>query len=712
VNHTFLGARVVRSSDVGSAIHLLLVAVASYAGTLLAGQLRYPGIDALTVFPAYAILTTALLFSPMRRWWVLVIAATSGNLLAFLSWGWPFASILFADFGNVVRSLTAALLLKRGSEQIPDFDSLRGTLNFLLSAVVIGPALGALAGAAGVLVDESSWSFGHAWYAWFAANGLTALTMLPLLLIALRLPLARPHWTPWRTAEAILLGIGLLLVSVLLFQADFFVAGRLYLLLPCLLWAAVRFGPIGINLAILTISALAVTGAVAGRGPFINQLPDGNLQSLYFFLIFAAVPPMLLAAVLQERERATQALLASERSRRETDEQVRVAAAGAGLGFWTHDLRNEQLWVSERCREILGLGPQGRLTRHMLQQAIHPDDRANAVAQYVHAIAREQNFQAEYRVVRRDGSVHWVSNRAQIVRDRVGSALRVSGILQDITDRREADQVAQEQRRELVHLSRVAMQGELSGGFAHELSQPVAAILNNGFAMMHYLDADPPELTETRNALQNVVADARRAAAIIRQLRAYLVKGKTSLFPADLNTVATEALRLVGNDLAERKVTVTTTYAEALPPVLCDRVQLEQVVVNLILNACEAMEGAAPEDAEIKLITRLESELHPGDAIRLSVIDRGSGIPEENIDDLFKPFVTSKPHGLGLGLSICRAIVSAHGGQLWGMNNPDEGAAFHITLPAYWAGQGNNVQSAPAADRGRVFTHRVTRGMG
>jgi C4-dicarboxylate-specific signal transduction histidine kinase len=311
--------------------------------------------------------------------------------------------------------------------------------------------------------------------------------------------------------------------------------------------------------------------------------------------------------------------------------------------------------------------------------------------------------------------VHWVSNRAQIIRDAVGTALRVSGILLDTTERREADQVAQEQRRELVHLSRVAMQGELSGGFAHELSQPVSAILNNSFAIIHYLDADPPELADARTALQSVVADARRAAAIIRQLRAYLVKGKTALFPADLNTVATEALRLIGNDLTERRVRVTSSLSDALPPVLCDRcdrVQLEQVVVNLILNACEAMEGVAPEESEIRLTTRLESELHPGDAIRLSVVDRGAGIPEDHIDDLFKPFVTSKPHGLGLGLSICRAIVSAHGGQLWGMNNPEGGATFHITLPAYWAAQEGTVDTTTKGERGRVFTHRVTRGMG
>jgi signal transduction histidine kinase len=237
---------------------------------------------------------------------------------------------------------------------------------------------------------------------------------------------------------------------------------------------------------------------------------------------------------------------------------------------------------------------------------------------------------------------------------------------------------AREQRLQLTHLSRVALLGQLSGGLAHELNQPLTAILSNAQAAQRFLahrDLDREELGEI---LRDIIAADQRAGEVIRRLRALFKRGETEFQPLDASELAREVLGIVHGDLVMRGIEVAPQLAEALPQVQGDRVELQQVLLNLVVNACEAMSAGAPEQRHLTVRTAPD-----GDGVRISVIDRGSGFPSEQYQKLFQPFYTTKPQGLGLGLSISRSIVLAHRGRLWGSSVPGRGSSFHIFLPAH-----------------------------
>ena len=247
----------------------------------------------------------------------------------------------------------------------------------------------------------------------------------------------------------------------------------------------------------------------------------------------------------------------------------------------------------------------------------------------------------------------------------------------DITERRRAEHEVEAQRRQLAHLGRVALVGELSGALAHELNQPLAAILANARAGQRLLKLDELNRPELRAILDDIASDGLRAGAVIRRVRTMLRKGEAEPQRLIANEVVDEVLDLARNDLLQRAVTVDVRYAAELSPIKVDRVQLQQVILNVVVNACEAM-AEKPLSAR-----RLVISTHNDDGrVRLSIADCGTGIRTDPIDSVFEPFYTSKAHGLGLGLAICRSIIEAHGGRMWAMNNEAGGATFHMLLPA------------------------------
>jgi len=233
-------------------------------------------------------------------------------------------------------------------------------------------------------------------------------------------------------------------------------------------------------------------------------------------------------------------------------------------------------------------------------------------------------------------------------------------------------------RTELAHLSRVTMLGELSGSLAHELNQPLAAVLSNAQAAQRFLANDEFNLIEMREILQDIVDDNKRAGEVIRGLRLLLMKGVVQHQPLDLNDVVRDVLRLVRSDTLNSGIRVEVELAKGLPNVVGDRVQLQQVLLNLVVNGCEAMGGAAAADRQLNVSTAMDAR----GSVRVTVSDRGHGIAPENLERVFEPFFTSKSEGLGLGLAVSRTIISAQGGLLWGNNNAVRGASFHFTVPA------------------------------
>ena len=247
----------------------------------------------------------------------------------------------------------------------------------------------------------------------------------------------------------------------------------------------------------------------------------------------------------------------------------------------------------------------------------------------------------------------------------------------DITERRRVERMTARQRDELAHLSRVAMLGELSGSLAHELNQPLTAILSNAQAAQRFLAQSPPRVDKLAEILTDIVKSDQRAGAVIQRLRSMLRKEDAQRVPLDINEVIEDSLRLMRSDFLNRHVTVSTDLAEELPAVSGDRNQLQQVLLNLVINGCDAMDG---QETDRRLMVRTQATAH-GD-VEVCVADRGAGIPEANLERIFEPFVTTKATGMGLGLAICRSIVEAHGGRLWATNNADRGATLHCELPA------------------------------
>jgi len=276
--------------------------------------------------------------------------------------------------------------------------------------------------------------------------------------------------------------------------------------------------------------------------------------------------------------------------------------------------------------------------------------------------------------LRKDGSEFPVEIGISPVESPEGTL--VLSVIVDISARREAEDEARRHRDELAHVTRVSTLSELSGSLAHELNQPLAIILANAQAAQRLLAQSPPDHDEVKDILSDIVDEDRRAGEVIQRLRALLKRGETRMLPVSLNDIATEVLHLTNADLIGRGVTVVRNLANGLPAVSGDRVQLQQVLLNLILNGADAMARKPPRTRDLLVSTSATDGI-----VRLLVKDTGVGLPSDT-EQLFQPFYTTKAHGLGMGLAICRSILTAHGGRLGARPDPDGGAIFELEIPA------------------------------
>jgi PAS domain S-box-containing protein len=288
----------------------------------------------------------------------------------------------------------------------------------------------------------------------------------------------------------------------------------------------------------------------------------------------------------------------------------------------------------------------------------------------------------ELEVLAPGGELRWQQWSDRGLFDARGRVVEYQAVGRDITERKRAEAEVVERRKEVTHLTRVAILGELSGALAHELTQPLTAILSNAQAALRLLAETPVDLDEVREILSDISNDDKRAGDVINRLRVLMKKGEAKLLPLNLNDLANDVLELAHSELVERNVALTTRLTPGLPDIRGDRVQLQQVLLNLIMNACEAMSDTDSRDRSLAVSTARDGDSN----LRLTVADRGPGISSDLVDRIFEPFVTTKAQGLGLGLSICRSIVAAHGGRLWVANNPDRGASSFVSLPIHAGG--------------------------
>ena len=525
----------------------LVVSGSYYLAARLGFALTPPWSPISILWPPNALLLAALLLAPTRQWWVLVAAVLPAHIAAQVQSGVPLSMVLGWYLSNSSEALLGATAIRLLCPRAPRFDSFRDVNVFLIFGALLAPLVSSFVDAA--LVTLLHWGQGGYWRLVrirLPSNALAALLVVPLVLTwaqgggaALRAPLRR-------YVEAGLLFGGLTVVSLLVFNwldpGTRRAPALFYVPLPFLLWAAVRFGPMGVASANAILAAAAIWGALHGLGPFYGS-PEYNARDVQLFLIAVSVPLLLLAVLLAERRR------------------VELETRG--------------------------------------------------------------------------------------------------------------------QRQQLAHLSRVSLLGGLSGALAHELNQPLTAILSNAQAAEHKLAAGGLDGAELKEILGDIVAADRRASDVIRKLRVLFKNGDTQLQDLDVNDVVREVLDLAHGDLTTRHVTIVQRVDARLPKARGDRIQLQQVLLNLVVNACEAM---SVDDLHERVL-RVETRRSAHDGVQISVIDSGPGFAA-SAETLFEPFYTTKPHGLGLGLSISRSIITAHGGRLWGSGAPGRGAAFHVQLLA------------------------------
>ncbi len=387
-----------------------------------------------------------------------------------------------------------------------------------------------------------------------------------------------------------------------------------------------------------------------------------------------------LVATNQTLERQIAARVQTEIALRDSEERFRQLAEHIREVFWVYDIVQERLlYVSPAYAEIWGRAVQNFQERPLdWLEAVHPDDRARIQA--AHAAKLESGrIDEEYRIVRPDGAVRWIWDRGFPIRDAAGHVYRIAGLAEDITARKLAEDQLRRQQVELAKMSRLSLAVELASNLAHELNQPLAAIVaytQAGLTLLREDVTDPRELTGT---LEEVVNQGLRAGGIIRHLRGLVQKHPAAQTEIDLNALIRAVVHYAQLELRQAGITVRLELTEPLPAILADDIQIQLAVLYLVRNAIEAMQAQSSEPRELLLRT---APLDAG-SVLATVRDTGHGFSPEVAERLFQPFFTTKPGGMGLGLSVSRSLVESQGGQVWATPNPDRGASFHFTLPVY-----------------------------
>jgi PAS domain S-box-containing protein len=336
----------------------------------------------------------------------------------------------------------------------------------------------------------------------------------------------------------------------------------------------------------------------------------------------------------------------------------------------------EIVW-SKKTFRVFGYDPSLAVTLDMVIQRVHPDDRALVQKTLDRASRDGKDFDFEYRLLMPDGSIKQVHVVAQPVKDRTGG-LDFIGAVMDVTEARRVEEQMHQARAELAHAARVTTLGELTAAIAHEVNQPLTAIVTSGHACMRWLAHEPPNLEKGRSVAKKMVDSAMRAAEVISRLRAMMKKSPAHRELLNINDAISAVIALVAAEVQRNRVALRTELSNDLPPFLGDRIQLQQVILNLIMNAIEAMRGIDQTQRELIVVSRKDAF----NRVLVEVQDSGAGLESLALDRLFDPFYTTKPDGMGIGLAVSRTIIESHGGQLLASPRVPRGAAFQFRLPA------------------------------
>ncbi|MDB6102673.1 MAG: histidine kinase [Gammaproteobacteria bacterium] len=346
-------------------------------------------------------------------------------------------------------------------------------------------------------------------------------------------------------------------------------------------------------------------------------------------------------------------------------------------GSWAWNPSSGELFWSREHFRIFGLDPEdNKVSYRVFFRMIHIDERVNVEEAFQEAVRTACDFDAEFRIVRPDGQVRYVHSHAYPVFKEPGELVEYVGTVADITEQRQGEESLGSMQAELAQASRAMTLGQLMATIAHEVNQPLAALVANAGAALRWLAGDPPRIDKARQALTRIARDANRASSVIARIRALVGGTDVQRAPLDLNSIVQEVIVLVRTELRRNNITVRAQLAENLRLVRCDRVQMQQVILNLIVNAIEAMAAVVTRPKLLAIGTVADFA-----GVIVSVNDSGVGLDELVLERVFEPFYTTKPRGMGIGLAISRAIVEAHGGRIWAAPNEASGTTFRFRLP-------------------------------
>jgi PAS domain S-box-containing protein len=390
-----------------------------------------------------------------------------------------------------------------------------------------------------------------------------------------------------------------------------------------------------------------------------------------------------------ERKRAEEAL---RRSEMYLAEGQRISHTGS----WSWNLASGTLVWSEEHRRIFGVDlAQTELTFQLFHSTVHPEDRSLVQQVLDRAIRERSRFSLDYRIILPDGAVRYLHGTGRPVLTAAGDLDDYIGTTMDITERKRSEELLRNAQADLARVARLTTISELAASIAHEINQPLGAMVVSGNACLRWLAPDQLQLDEARRAAERIVRDGHRAGDILRSVRALAGKSAPDITELDINDAIREVLALMRGELDKHDVSLEIELSEALAPVMGDRVQLEQVILNLVMNAIEAMST----DTSAPRLLCIRSHGEATGAALIRVEDSGPGIAPETMDRLFEAFFTTKPSGMGMGLSICRSIINAHGGRLWASPGSPRGAVLQFTVPI-------------AAKSGALAAHGASRAAG
>lgn len=652
---------------------LLVGAFYAAASELALQLLRYAAETAVVWFASGVGLAAMLLLGTRALPGVLL-----GTLACGLMAGKPAAMVLATAALTTGQIWLSWWLLVR----VAGFDPAMERVRDMMKLAFIGATVSPLLNAARVFLEHrlSGDAFTLPAHALVKAALLGEMAGI-LLLVPAVLAWARPRGErlDWRqrTEATLLYATGIAAafgVFASMLQPMLLVASLPYAMFPMLFWAAARFGPRETATLYFLIGLIAVGGTGFGRGPFGESYIGfggaySNLAELYLFLLVLGGTSLIFAAGRQQ-------LVVSQRALRDSEEKYRLLVDHQTDLVAKIGVDGRIQYVSPSHRDFYGK-PESEFVGRMLTEAVrvHDEDLCCVSDAWQEMLRPPYLTSHEHRVLTPRGW-RWMAVQSRAVLGADGRPQFVVAVARDITDRRRAEEQARQHLQQLAHVSRVSSMGEMASAIAHEINQPLTAIANYASACLRLLRSGNAQAGEAQETMQRVAAEAERAGEIVRKMRGFVRGEEGQMALVEPAYLAAEVMRLAAAEARQSGVELRSDVEPGLPPVLADSIQIQQVLLNLVRNAVEAVDGGDGPRREVDLTVRRAAD----GGVHFTVRDTGPGLAPGVLDKVFEPFFTTKPDGIGIGLPLSRSIADAHGGRVWASAEA-EGAAFHLVLP-------------------------------